>query len=147
MNVKMEGRDILIQWNFGYWMTLKSNRSEFDQKIWVKNASVSDQIFNFRTHESNRWKRNARKWLPKPNGYDQIAGRVYPRNIVSVVEYNFGTIYVRQPRFHLFHLFIYLFPYMLITTWSNNSIRKKKLTLPANVWVKWFPHKLRIGDQ
>ena len=31
---------ISIQWSLGYQMSLKSNNSEFDQNIWVKNVSV-----------------------------------------------------------------------------------------------------------
>ena len=41
---------------------------------------------NVRTHESTRWKRNAREWLPRQTEHSRTAGRVYPSSIVSVFE-------------------------------------------------------------
>ena len=40
-------------------MILKSNNLELDQKIWVKNTSVIEEMFGVRIHESNWWKQNA----------------------------------------------------------------------------------------
>ena len=54
-------------------MTLKSNYTEFDQKIYVKNVSVIEQMFGVRTHRADENKTRANDWRSKPNTAERLA--------------------------------------------------------------------------
>ena len=64
----------IIQWNIAYRTTLKSNNSEFDQNIWVKNISMIEQMFEqtSRTAENGTRTNDHRGNPTRPNGWPSL---------------------------------------------------------------------------
>ena len=101
---------IYIQRNLGYRATFKPNNSEFDLKIWVKYASVF--VLMFRVHVEPMKTENA-QWTvegnpTQPNGWTNLPwAALFLFSNKSVVEHNFVTNYVQQPRFTIY-IYIYM---------------------------------------